>query len=74
VVRRISDATPWMWGVNGAAGVLASVSAVAISIWTGISTSLHLATGAYALLMLPALALWHRGAPSCARPSSIQFP
>jgi hypothetical protein len=24
--------------------------------------------------MLPALALWHRGAPSCARPSSIQFP
>ena len=65
VVRRISDdATPWMWGVNGAAGVLASVSAVAISMWTGISTSLYLATGAYALLVVPALALWYRGSPS----------
>ena len=33
-VRRISDdATPWLWGVNGAAGVLAAVSAVAVSIW-----------------------------------------
>ena len=65
VVRRISDdATPWMWGVNGAAGVLASVSAVAISMWTGISTSLYLATGAYALLVVPAVALWYRGSPS----------
>jgi hypothetical protein len=65
VVRRISDdATPWMWGVNGAAGVLASVSAVAISMWTGISTSLYLAAGAYALLVVPALALWHRGSSS----------
>ena len=64
VVRRISDdATPWMWGVNGAAGVLASVSAVAISMWSGISTSLYLATGAYALLVVPALALWYRGSP-----------
>jgi hypothetical protein len=62
VVRRISDdATPWMWGVNGAAGVLASVSAVAISMWGGISTSLYLATGAYALLVIPAVALWTRG-------------
>lgn len=65
VVRRISDdATPWMWGVNGATGVLASVSAVAISMWTGISTSLYLATGAYALLVIPAVALWYRGSPS----------
>ena len=65
VVRRISDdATPWMWGVNGATGVLASVSAVAISMWTGISTSLYLAAGAYALLVIPAVALWYRGSPS----------
>ena len=63
VVRRISDdATPWMWGINGAAGVLASVSAVAISIWSGISTSLYLAAAAYALLALPAGWLWVRGA------------
>jgi hypothetical protein len=65
VVRRISDdATPWMWGVNGAAGVLASVSAVAVSMWSGISTSLYLAAAAYGLLAVPALALWYRGSPS----------
>jgi hypothetical protein len=69
VVRRISDdATPWMWGVNGAAGVLASVSAVAVSMWSGISTSLYLATGAYALLVVPALVLWYRGGSGCEVP------
>jgi len=53
-VRRISDdATPWLWGINGAAGVLAAVSAVAVSMWSGISTSLLLAAAAYALLYLP---------------------
>jgi hypothetical protein len=63
LLRRISDdATPWMWGVNGAAGVLASVTAVAVSIWSGISTSLLLGTLAYALLALPAAALYRRGA------------
>ncbi len=62
LVRRISDdATPWMWGVNGAAGVLASVSAVAVSIWSGISTSLYMAIAAYMLLLLPAALLWRRG-------------
>ena len=55
-VRRISDdATPWLWGINGAAGVLAGVSAVAVSIWWGISAGLLLAAAAYALLYLP---LW----------------
>ena len=52
---------PWMWGVNGAAGVLATVTAVAVSMWSGISTSLYVATLAYALLTLPALVLWRRG-------------
>ena len=62
IVRRISgDATPWLWGVNGAAGVLASVSAVAVSMWSGISTSLYIAAGAYALLVIPAVGLWYRG-------------
>jgi len=55
-VRRISDdATPWLWGINGAAGVLAGVTAVAVSMWWGISASLLLAATAYALLYLP---LW----------------
>jgi spermidine synthase len=63
LVRRVSeDALPWMWGVNGACGVLASVSAVAVSMWSGINTSLLLATLLYTALVLPALALWRRGA------------
>jgi hypothetical protein len=61
LVRRLSDeATPWMWGVNGAASVLASVTAVAISMWSGISTSLYLAALAYLLIALPAHQLWQR--------------
>jgi SAM-dependent methyltransferase len=65
LVERLSnDAMPWMWGVNGAWGVLASVIAVAISMWSGINTSLYVAIGAYALLALPATALWSRGTAS----------
>lgn len=53
-VQRISDdVTPWLWGINGATGVLAAVTAVAISMWWGISASLVLAATAYALLYLP---------------------
>ena len=53
LVQRISDdAAPWLWGVNGAAGVLASVSAVGISMWGGISVSLYLAAATYGLLAL----------------------
>lgn len=65
LVRRISDdATPWMWGVNGAFSVLSSVSAVWISMWSGIDTSLFLAVFLYLLLVLPATALWARGRPA----------
>jgi hypothetical protein len=51
---------PWMWGINGA-GVLATVSAVGISMWSRISTGLLLAAAAYALLLIPAFGIWHRG-------------
>jgi hypothetical protein len=51
------DATPWMWGVNGACGVLASVTAVAISMGSGIHTSLRVAAVAYALVAVPAVVL-----------------
>jgi hypothetical protein len=61
VQRLADDATPWMWGVNGACGVLASVSAVAISMWIGISGSLLLAVAAYAALSWAALRLWRAG-------------
>jgi hypothetical protein len=45
-------AAAWLWGVNGACGVLASVSAVAVSMWFGIHRNLWLAAGAYVLVAL----------------------
>jgi len=62
LVRRLSDeATPWMWGINGAFGVLSTVSAVWISMWVGIDVSLAIAAGLYLALAVPASALWARG-------------
>ena len=49
--------TPWFWGINGAAGVLASVTAVAIGIALGISATLTVGAVCYLLLMPAALAL-----------------
>ena len=49
--------TPWFWGINGAAGVLASVTAVALSIAMGISATLTLGAACYVLLIPAALAL-----------------
>ena len=46
------------------AGVLASVSAIWLSLWSGISTSLYVASGAYALLVVPAVLLGRRGEAS----------
>jgi hypothetical protein len=58
LVGRLSqDATAWMWGVNGAAGVLASIAAVAISMWLGIQVNLFIAGTLYLFLALPAHAL-----------------
>jgi len=44
--------TPWFWGVNGAAGVLASIVAIACNIAFGISMTL-LVGGAFYLLLIP---------------------
>ena len=49
-----------MWGVNGACGVLAGVTAVRISMWSGIAAGLFLAALCHALLLVPALQLWRR--------------
>jgi hypothetical protein len=49
--------TPWFWGINGAAGVLASVAAIATSIALGISGTLTISAFCYFLLIPPALAL-----------------
>jgi hypothetical protein len=45
--------TAWMWGVNGACGVLASILAVMVSLWLGIQTNLWIAAVLYALLAWP---------------------
>ena len=43
--------TPWFWGINGAAGVFASILAVAVSIALGISATLVIGAACYALLI-----------------------
>jgi hypothetical protein len=61
LVGRLSpEATAWMWGVNGAAGVLASIGAVAISMWLGIYVNLLTAAALYALAAIPARLLASR--------------
>jgi len=50
-------ATAWMWGVNGACGVLGSIVAVGISIWVSIQANLFTAAALYALTLLPLVAL-----------------
>jgi MFS family permease len=49
--------TPWFWGINGAAGVLASIVAVVLSIALGISATLIGGALCYFALIAPALAL-----------------
>ncbi|MCZ7583451.1 MAG: hypothetical protein M5R36_09025 [Deltaproteobacteria bacterium] len=46
------DPAPWLWGVNGAAGVVASALAVAVSIAFGIDTTMYLGAACYAGLAL----------------------
>jgi hypothetical protein len=50
-----SAAGPWLWAVNGSAGVAASTLAVAVSLAFGISATLGLGALCYAatLLVLP---------------------
>ena len=45
--------TAWMWGVNGACGVMASILAVMGSMWLGIHINLVAAGLMYALLAVP---------------------
>lgn len=52
--------TPWFWGINGAAGVLASIVAVVCSMAFGISLTLTVGAICY-LLLIPTTFLWLRG-------------
>jgi len=53
--------TPWLWAVNGAAGVLASGAAVLVSIETSLNHSLWVGAAVYALLAVVALQLFKLG-------------
>jgi SAM-dependent methyltransferase len=54
LVGQLTDVgTAWMWGINGACSVLASVVAVGISMWIGISANLALAATCYLALAIP---------------------
>jgi spermidine synthase/MFS family permease len=67
LVSEISeDAAAWMWGINGACGVLASILAVAVSMWVGIYANLVVATALYAGLTIPARALAREVLPAAA--------
>lgn len=47
-----ADLGPWLWGINGAAGVCASGLALACSMVWGISTTLAVGAGCYLALVL----------------------
>ena len=55
--------TPWFWGINGAAGVLASALAVAASIAFGIHVTLTLGAVCYLALIGAGLALRSAASP-----------
>jgi SAM-dependent methyltransferase len=44
--------TPWLWGINGATSVCASVLAVVIAVGSGISTSFWTGVSAYGLALI----------------------
>jgi hypothetical protein len=64
--------TPWFWGVNGAAGVLAASVAVVTSIAFGIDTTLRIGAACYFLVGAPAMVLMSAGVrPSRTVPQAL---
>jgi hypothetical protein len=53
VGRQASALNAWMWGINGASGVMASILAVMVSMWLGIDVNLLIAAVLYLLLVWP---------------------
>ena len=53
--------TPWFWGINGAAGVLAASVAVVTSIAFSIDTTLRIGAACYLLIAAPAVLLVFAG-------------
>jgi hypothetical protein len=54
--------TPWLWAVNGAAGVLASGAAILVAIGTSLNHAMWVGAACYSLLVVPAITLLAKGA------------
>lgn len=59
---RVPALTPWFWGLNGAASVLASVLGVCVALSSSISATFYLGCAAYAIAWLA----FHRAAHAAA--------
>jgi hypothetical protein len=66
--------TPWFWGINGAAGVLAASVAVVTSIAFSIDTTLRVGAACYLLIAAPAVLLVFAGARPQRHRSTIPAP
>jgi hypothetical protein len=65
--RSAPGLTPWAWGVNGVASVIATSAAIAIAMVSGYRTVLLLAALAYAIATITAAGLQRRtGTPQAA--------
>jgi hypothetical protein len=64
--------TPWLWALNGAAGVLASGAAVLISIESSLNVALWIGACCYGLLPVFATGVlrWSRARAPVAQPAS----
>ncbi len=49
--RKVADLTPWLWGINGAMSVCASVMGVVVSLNFGIAATFWLGLACYALAL-----------------------
>jgi hypothetical protein len=66
--------TPWFWGINGAAGVMAASVAVVTSIAFSIDTTLSIGAACYLLIAAPGVLLVCAGAPPSRTDSMIPAP
>jgi hypothetical protein len=71
IVAIDSRPTPWFWGINGAAGVLASIIAIAVSLGLGITATLMVGALCYFLLIPVSLALVQP--KTLAQPKAVKF-
>lgn len=67
--------TPWLWGINGAMSVLASVAAVLISLASGIATTYWVGAACYVAAALAYYLMLQKArtvtAPAALRPSEV---